>query len=499
MFRLTLGCVLLLICLTALPRVYTLAADKGSFDGDVTITVTLEETEEAFPNPMKGFRPTRHLQDAAFPEGEYVTVCKQYIKYTDLEMYADDTAQKMIDWSNKAWAGIENKNIKVIPRVVIVYPDGPDNGTDGYWPEGFDHSDFQDRWVNDTFKARMTAFIIKLGEAWNGDPRVAAIEMGLWGKWGEHHVWPLSIRGSGQRISREIQAVFGDAFTMAFPDKKIMVRYGETFPNHQFGFYWDSFALRDDSLSGKLMMERDAWRAQMISGEIAYDWGDLRPIGWNPDETLLVDEHTDYIIDWIAQTHASSLGWVADYTQGLPGLLMNAARMQKAFGYRFVIRQASYPVVAHPGEPFSVVFQVENAGNAPFYYPWPVELSLLNDAREPVFSAIVHVDIRNWLPGHTYEVRDTFTLPEGFQEGTYRLALAVLDPSGNLPSLRFANRNYYNGGRMPLGAIGVGTPPVSEEIGPFDSLYHDRSLHYAPEGGVNPPIEDRQTYPERDE
>jgi hypothetical protein len=409
-------------------------------------------------------------------------------------MSADDTVQKIIDWSNAAWFGIENRNMKVIPRVVIVYPDGPDNGDDGYWPEGLDHSDISDRWVNEEYKARMAAFVLKLGQAWNHDPRVAAVEMGIWGKWGEHHVWPLSIRGSGQRIPRELQTVLGDAFTEAFPDKKVMVRYAETFKDYAFGVYWDSFALRDDNLSGKLMIERDAWRTQMMSGEIAYDWGDQRDLGWNPDGTLSSDECTDHVIEWIRQTHTSSLGWVADYTQGNAVLAANAARMQKAFGYRLVIRQATYPAVLWPGEVFTLDFSVENVGNAPFYYPWPLEISLLDSAREPVWKDTIHVDIRNWLSDNTYTIHDSFTLSDDVIPGTYTLALAVLDPSGNLPSLRFANVNYYAGGRTPLGVIGVGQMPDNIDIGPFDSLYHDRSLRYTLDGDNYAAITDTQVY-----
>jgi len=403
-----------------------LASSAGA---ETLFTVELAETGEAFANPMKGFRPTRYLEDDGFPEGEYATVCKQYIKYTDLEERPEDTARKMIEWSDATWAGVEERNLKVIPRVVIVYPDGPDNGTDGYWPEGLDHDDIADRWVNEEYKARMALFIAKLGQAWNQDPRVAAVEMGLWGIWGEHHVWPLSIPGSGQRVPKELQAVLGDAFQAAFPNKKIMVRYAETFRAYDLGFFWDSFALRDDSLSGTLMMQRDLWRTQMMSGEIAYDWGDQRDIGWSPDGTLLSDECTDHVIGWIQQTHTSSLGWVAEYTQGHAALAANAARMQKALGYRYVIRRAAYSLSIQPDEILALAFDVENVGNAPFYYPWPVEAALLNAEREPVWRGLVRVDIRRWLPGQTYTVADTFELPRDLPEGIYTLALAILDPS----------------------------------------------------------------------
>lgn len=467
-----------------------------------TVTVTLTETAEAFPNPMKGFRPSRYIQDPVFPVREYVSVCKHYIKYTDLEYSENDTAQKIIDWSNKAWEGIEKKNMKVIPRVVIVYPNGPDNGSEGYWPEGIRHNDPVYQWLTDPFKRRLRTFIAKLGEAWDDDPRVAAVEIGLWGNWGEHHIHPLELPGQGgNRIPEDFQKAIGDAFVKAFKNKKLMVRYPETFTDYDFGYIWDSFALPDDEECGKLIIKRKKWKTQMISGEVAYNWGDQTLLGGSPDGTLSGTGGTDYVIDWIKRTHASSLGWIAEYDMSDPKIAENAARMQKAFGYRYVINKATYTKALIPGEPLSLTFEVSNVGSAPFYYQWPVEVSLLDQERGVQWRGIVHVDIRKWNPGRTYTVTDSFTIPEDLPRETYTLALAVLDPSGNVPSLRFANTNYYTGGRTPLGRVGIGREPDEASPEPFDSLYDDHTLFYTldGDGGIGN-IPDTQVYePEPEE
>ncbi len=465
-------------------------------EGEKT-TAAYTETPEAFANPMKGFRPTRYLQDAAFPSGEYASVCKQYVKYTDLEESADDTAQKIIEWSNRAWKGIESKNLKVIPRVVIVYPNGPDGGDSGYWPEGIRHDDPVYCWLTDPFKRRLRDFIAKLGQAWDNDPRVAAVEAGLWGKWGEHHISPLNLpNGGGNRIPADFQVAIGDAFAKAFPNKKVMVRYPETFTDYDFGFYWDSFALPDDKDCGKQIIQRKEWKTQMISGEVAYDWGDQSLLGGKPDATLSSEKGTASVIDWIGKTHASSLGWISDYTQTDKNVAENAALMQKKLGYRYVIQSAGFTKAVRQGDELSLTFNVSNVGSAPFYYPWPVEVSLLDQDRAPVWKDTVPVDIRNWRPGNTYTVTGRFTVPKDLRSGTYTLALAVLDPSGNLPSLRFANTNYYKGGRTPLGIVGVGHgPEETVKLEPFDSLYSDRTLHYTLEGGPGGTVQDTQSYP----
>ena len=462
------------------------------------VSVFLDPSYEAFPNPIMGFRPSRYIQDGVFPVGEYVTVCKQYIKYSDLDYSPNDSAQKIIDWSNRTWAGIEERNIKVIPRVVIVYPNGPDDGSAGYWPLGVPHGDPVEQWKGEAFKQRITAFIKNLGAAWDNDPRVAAIEAGIWGNWGEHHIYPLKFPDGSDRIPLDFQKAMGDAFIQAFPNKKVMIRYPETFTAYDFGYYWDSFALPEDKGCGEAIIMKDNWRRQMISGEVAYDWGDQSVVGGSPNGTLSSTLATDHIINWVKLTHASSLGWISDYDEKNPTVAANASKMQKVLGYRFVVQRASYNQTVKPGAKLSLEFDVSNNGSAPFYYQWPVELSLLDGQRNPVWKETVHVDIRNWRPGHTYKVRDEFRIPVKLPVGTYTLALAVLDPAGNLPSLRFANVNYYNGGRMPLGTIGIGRLPDTNDLDFFDSLYRDHSLHYKL-GPVSSPVKDRQIYqPEND-
>lgn len=439
------------------------------------ITVKLEETSEAFQNPLKGFRPSRYISHTEFEDHEYASIYKHYIKYTDLETKADDSAQKIVDWSNHAWAGIEHRNIKVIPRVILMYPNGPDNGTEGYWPEGIPHDDFIKRWISDELKARLETFILKLGQAWDNDPRVAAIEVGLWGKWGEHHIYPDTLPQGGDRIPLEMQKVIGDAYLKAFKNKKVMVRYPETFMDYEFGFLWDSFALPNDYPGGEGIITRNVWRTQMISGEVAYNWGDQSKLGGSPNGTLNSDANTDHVIEWIYKTHNSSLGWIAEYKPENETILKNAAKMQKAFGYRYVIREATF--TSKVKRYLDIRFTVANIGAAPMYYDWPVELSLLNTGMEIVWKGTFKTNITQWLPGITTQVNGKFDV-SGLSAGSYILALAVLDPASNHPSLRFANTNYYKGGRTPIGKIGIGREPEDQDLLPFDNLKDDKTSFY---------------------
>jgi len=441
------------------------------------VKAVFDASDEAFANPMKGFRPARYLNAADFPAGEYVSTVHHLIKYTDLESSAGDTARKIIDWSDEVWAGLPERNVKVIPRIIIANP-----GIGEFWPEGLGDGGEIGRWTSEAFKERVAAFIAKLGEAWDDDPRVAAVEAGIWGYWGEHHIWTETFAadypGASDRIPADIQKVMGGAFAGAFKNKQVMVRYPNEFQSYHFGYYWDSFAYPADD-TGDLIIQRDTWREVMNSGEVAYEYADSQNIvGGSPDGTLSSAPFTDHIIDWVERTHTSSLGWIANYTQNNPALSENAARLQKAMGYRFVVQSAVYNKTVDQDCRLSLEFDVANTGSAPFYYQWPVEVSLLDGQRAPVWKAAMSADIRGWLPGGVYTVRGEFVIPENLPKGTYVLVLAVLDPAGNQPSLRFANKNYYTGGRMPLGTIGIGREPETDSLGAFDSLYSDRTLRY---------------------
>ena len=81
------------------------------------------------------------------------------------------------------------------------------------------------------------------------------------------------------------------------------------------------------------------------------------------------------------------------------------------------------------------------------------------------------------IPAETYTVNQTFLL-SGISSGEYILALAILDPAENRPCVRFAINNYYNGGRHPIGKVGINHTIDSFSISGFDDIQSDTSLSY---------------------
>jgi len=479
---------------------FTVRVEDGLGNGDQTIlniyvnaggqgwvAIYPQEYPYALRNPLMGFRPNTSA-GSTYSNEPYATVTRCYIKWNEIENYESDTIDKIKTVCNTKWKDAEKYNVKVIPRV---YLDWDGNTGNEYWPADMTAGDYS----SEQFKTRLRRLIQRLGQCWDNDPRVAWVQMGIIGWWGEQETpWPTA----------EIQQLMGDEFTAAFPNKKVIVRRPkDAFTAYQFGGYLDSWAnwgkeSTDGAAADYLNTTKAWWKTHIWEGESAYNCcGYQTQPGDSPDDTLTDPVHLDFVIDTIRKRHCSALGWISSYTKSIPAVAAGAEEVQRAFGYRYLLNEVKYPAMLTSGAEFSVQFKVTNVGSAPFYYNWPVEISLLNPTTKAVVwkGNFAGCDIRNWLPGDQYNsttrtysvpavvntVTGTFQLPTtGIANGEYILALAILDPAGMLPSARFSTVNYFNGGRHPIGKIGVGVTPSQTLLSPslFNDPAADRSLYY---------------------
>ncbi len=443
---------------------------------DAIAVVHPREYEHALKNPLKGFRSRQRVG-----AHEYATLCRVYLKWSDLERNEADGIERIMAICNREWRDVEKHNIKVIPRVYLHW-----SGNRKYWPDDMDKDDYSSK----QFRERVRRLISRLGQCWDNDPRVAWVQMGLIGKWGEHH---------SPAITPEMQKLLGDAFTAAFKHKMVTIRHPWDFKEYRFGIYWDSWAhiQQMDSHGRGIEALGIRWQTRPIGGECAYNWGQhsVQP-GDDPDDTLRDPKHRGFLIDTIRQLHGNNLGWVSEYDATDRHVHAGAEAVQKTFGYRFVIEEVRYPTTVEPQRAFHVSFSVRNTGSSPIYDNWPVEISLLDpsDRRVVWKSRFENLNIRTWLPGddwdatrqayrdapRLYDTRGRLTLPPNIKRGKYVLALAILDPAGMLPSARFAIENYFRGGRHPIGYIGVGIPLEDYQLDSkqFDDPADDHSLHY---------------------
>ncbi len=135
------------------------------------------EYAKALKNPCKGLR-FNGGQEHVNPDNPLISLSHDYIRWNTIENSASDGIDKIRRFCDNAWKDLPSRNVKVIPRV---YLDWPNQGV--HWPADMTTGDYSSA----QFKARMVRLIQRLGQLWDRDPRVAFVEMGIIGQWGEQH------------------------------------------------------------------------------------------------------------------------------------------------------------------------------------------------------------------------------------------------------------------------------------------------------------------------
>ena len=463
-------------------------------DENSVVRVTPEYYDHALRNPMKGF--------TADIGHEWATLMHVYLRWNEFENQESDGLDKILEVTNQKFLNGPENNVKFIPRVYLHW----NAENEKFWPVDMVEDDYS----SDQFQSRVLRLIERLGVAWNNDPRIAFIELGIFGKWGEHH---------SPEPTSEMQKIVGQAFKDAFPDKKISVRHAWTeFQGLGFGEYWDSWAHYQQMWANgqpisELNHNDELYLSNYIGGEVAYNWGswDIQP-GMTPTISVSDPVHRDFMINSIRWLHGTQLRWISSYDQNDEVARAGAEQIQRVFGYRFRLDEVSFNKMID--DKLIVEFTVTNEGSAIFYYHWPVEVALLHpESREVVWrDYFTNADIRKWKPGNKWtqpqwkdidiwpgkavvdgwsnqpigwgnppvsqKISETFY--PNIPQGEYVLTLAIVDPSGMKPSLRFATSQYWIGGRHPIGLVGIGeqgTGAIPKSF-IFDDPAQDQTLNY---------------------
>ncbi len=89
---------------------------------------------------------------------------------------------------------------------------------------------------------------------------------------------------------------------------------------------------------------------------------------------------------------------------------------------------------------------------APFYYPWPVELGLIDEGGKLAGRLPLGCDVRTWLPG-PFAVEGAVKIDA--PPGRYKLALGIRDPWTGRPAVAFANKLPRHEGWTVLSSLTI--------------------------------------------
>ncbi|WP_459557446.1 DUF4832 domain-containing protein [Lacunimicrobium album] len=384
-------------------------------------------------NPLKGWCPYVNAGEIRQP----YSMVYLYVPWSELEPTSGE--YRFDEWE-KSWNVDEAQGKHIIFRVYIDYPSLPSGLPDWLRKEGVKETPYKDHgggrspdYNDPKMLDAMERLIEALGKRYNHHPRIAFIQLGLLGFWGEWHTWPREEMYATAETERRII----DAYHTAFPDKSLMVRYARDHAGQQawIGFHDDMFPEDTDNgedwgfLSGLRSTGRvNNWKTSVVGGEMvpgkARQW-----LGKDYDTTLTMLERAHFT-------------WIGPYCPALERsgndqFLERSQALVRKMGYEFQLTELRHPSSSTANDSIEISLKGQNTGVAPFYYPWSVEFALLDETGKVVTTHKTNWDVRNWQPG---EFNESATLTFNVKPGTYQLAFGIRDPWPNRPAIKFANQ-----------------------------------------------------------
>ncbi|MFZ5986942.1 MAG: DUF4832 domain-containing protein [Bacillota bacterium] len=439
-------------------------------------TVYPQEISSVLNNPYMGWAPWASGGPYSQPHKlVYVNATWRELEPTK-GVYAFDALETKNKFSY--WA---SQGVKVIMRINMDYPrptshmDIPDwlykeiNG-DGTWYDIDWGKGFSPNYSNPKLIAYHKMLIGALAARYNNDKRVPIIAIGSLGHWGEFHTKKSStftIPFPGVNITDQYVQHYVDSFK----NKTLIIRRPfKIAKDNGMGLFNDSFGSYNQTYTWFLDYVNKGY-TDWLTGEThpsMPDYWKTAPSGGEfpnyPGLTYLDNSNINTTLQMVRDSHTSWLGPCS------PGLQPTGTNLQPNFdlvlntmGYRFVLKNISHLSEVNAGQSLTVNMNWINRGVAPFYYKWPLELSLVDLSGQVVFRTNTQEDIRSWLPGSKSMSHD-INIPVTVPAGTYTLCAAIIDPETGKPGIDLAISGRRPDGRYTLSQLKVNHSPSANSV-----------------------------------
>lgn len=470
--------------------VSTLLLTSACSKREITIRPNMfVRTETPLPNPMKGF--------ACFYEKADQDSSLEYIglKFNEIYSYQNGQGTLLTEELDKMLSRIADRGNSAILRIYMLNPGYVDSEQTGlFLPEELynelknagdiyynqvrggrlEYPDFNSQKLIDC----MLDFIALFGKRYDGNPAIAAIQMGLYGSWGE---WNMSeCRSSACVMTDDNLRKIIEAYVSSFSSTKLMGRnpslgHANEYPigYHDDNFMFNTSDFHTKSPEWKALLRKqhytyatlqqfydfingnggkyeplwDLWKTQMFGGELSMQMS-MEPFGslWSGTER----EALDYCI---RQFHMSWLMGVG--VGGIPQT--NTAEYQEyrkvagSFGYDLFIDS-----VTGKDRTGKLTTTFGNAGIAPFYYDWPLEYRVVDTAGTAVFrTRDEDFRLSGLLPGEN--ATSVFFIPEDLKAGEYTVQIRFVSPAEGISKkvmpLRLSNDHELRDGFYELARV----------------------------------------------
>ncbi|MCF7805453.1 MAG: DUF4832 domain-containing protein [Candidatus Marinimicrobia bacterium] len=455
--RLNIKRILRLLLLSGLLIIFACSKEEPTEPEDNDNKVVLEEIDDVLPNPFKGFAPWIGVNNPV-----YDTKLQQ-ATFTWKEL---EPQQGQYNWARleQNWGNVAANGKRVGFRITAALPGDPGHFDIPQWlaDQGIEMRAYEidgaqglaPDWDDPKFLQAHHDFIMALGAQYDSDPRVAWIDIGSYGFWGEWHVWLNDSLAATQATK---QAILEDYFA-AFPTKQKVIAFDDDFAtkyvtDHGGGirndclgtedsnnWYLESLNAIDPNLNDRV------WKTAIITGEFCGS-------GYGAQQGTTTRFELNY--QFIQQTHWSFIGSAGGAVVPQDEEHQkNLDKLHKKLGYRFVLKEVTHAASVSQGKVLDLAITVENKGVAPFYYNWPLMLYLIDKDGTATLEKELPVDLITWLPGEKIE-NVTVQIPAKLTTGDYDVKLAIEDPDTGKPGVMLANTHRDTEGRYLISRVKI--------------------------------------------
>ena len=385
---------------------------------------------------------------------------------------------------------------------------------DGYYDENLKKTVYRKRayqpnYSNEMLIAAHEYTIKKLAEVYNNDPFIAFVQIGSIGRWGEWNEESNAVYIDGNGApdpntsvsvpNAEIADRYVRPYVRNYTKKQLSMRYphplgkkyftglhddtvasnkgfneflarandtrrvaGEIQPQKQY--FWQNNFMHGETSSRR---SGDAYGDE-VSGNDKWVWYSSLPTHSSDVNTYKLESGTTYINSTLKQLeklHISFYKFSVRNSETPPARRTSVAANLKSamnkIGARLWVSRVDSNATYTKGTTQDITLTWKNDGIAPFNFDWDVEVSLLDSSGNVVtvngnpVKAITNPLISKCMPTLTNQHTVSLEIPANLQNGSYKLAVAVLSPYTNEPELELANNEQNYNKRYVMQNISV--------------------------------------------
>lgn len=422
--------------------------------GGVNAAAAFSAGEKPLTNPLKGFVAWgENYRDDPWVTLAYVPV---YWRELEPEPGVYDFAALEERCHFDRW---EQSGVRLILRVVADEPgqaahmDIPQwlydaMEGDGDWYDGDYGKGFSPNYENEVFRRAHRELVAALAERYAQDPRLAFVQLGSLGHWGEWHV----DTGAGIRSfpTQSVTDGYVRDYLACFDAGRLLLRrpyaigakegmglYNDAFASpetHEQWLGWIETGYTSDQNGEDLDGMPGFWRQAPSGGELA---SYAEPAWYFSSRQFAVT------LDLVRRSHTSFLGPKAPKREDLGDTeRQNAERLLQELGYSLGVRLCRVAGDLTDGLRVQLVWQ--NTGVAPLYADWPLQFELRDAQGITRWQGRASGCFSQWGPG---EHAHTLTIAAGadLDPGRYTLYMGIVDPLTDAPGVALQMQTEHDG------------------------------------------------------